>query len=125
MKPPREAAPVHAITDATRNHTVDMRKRMIEYGVAMGIRAICLVLVFVVDGWWKLIPILGAVFLPFFAVMFANAGADTSTGKGPNALIDQLPQGEIEAPQGTQGEASPSNITIEGEVIENSAGKDA
>jgi hypothetical protein len=49
---------------------------MIKYSVAMGIRVLCLLSILFVHGWWMIIPALGAVFLPYFAVIVANAGGD-------------------------------------------------
>ncbi len=48
---------VHSITDAAAAHSDEMRQRMIKYAIAMGIRMVCLILIFVVDGWFKLIPV--------------------------------------------------------------------
>ena len=50
---------VHSITDAAAAHSEDMRERMIKYAVAMGIRMVCIVLIFVVDGWFKIIAVAG------------------------------------------------------------------
>jgi hypothetical protein len=38
----------------------------------MGIRMVCLILVFVIPDWWRVIPLVGAVVLPYFAVVIAN-----------------------------------------------------
>lgn len=38
----------------------------------MGIRMVCIIACFFVTGWWLLIPALGAIFLPYFAVIIAN-----------------------------------------------------
>ena len=45
---------------------------MIWYSIAMGIRLVCISLLLVVHGWWLLIPAIGAVALPYFAVIVAN-----------------------------------------------------
>ena len=66
---------VHSITDAAAAHSEDMRERMIKYSIAMGIRMVCIVLIFVVDGWFKILAVAGAVFLPWIAVVIAN-GSD-------------------------------------------------
>lgn len=87
---------------------------MIKYGVAMGIRMVCLVLVFVVDGWWKIVPILGAVFIPWFAVILANGGGDTSN-PDENALLDHAPQPELLAAEPVAPEAEP--VVLQGEII--------
>ena len=49
---------------------------MIKYSVAMGIRVLCIISILFVPGWWAVIPAIGAVFLPYFAVVIANVGAD-------------------------------------------------
>ena len=50
----------------------DRSKRMIQYSLSMGIRLICIGLCFVVPGWFVTLPILGAIILPWFAVVSAN-----------------------------------------------------
>ncbi|MEJ1230560.1 MAG: DUF3099 domain-containing protein [Galbitalea sp.] len=44
---------------------------------------------FLVPGWWKLIPIAGAVFLPYIAVVLANAVIQTGVSpvERPGALV--------------------------------------
>ncbi len=88
---------IHSITDAATAHSEEMRQRMIKYAVAMGIRMVCLVLVFVVDGWFKVLPVIGAVFLPWFAVVIAN-GSDHAEVHS-ESLIDYVPMSELEAPR--------------------------
>lgn len=87
---------VHSITDAAAAHSDEMRQRMIKYAIAMGIRMICLILIFVVDGWFKLIPVLGAVFLPWVAVVIAN-GSDKAEIHS-DSLLDYAPRAELDAP---------------------------
>ena len=97
-------AEVHSITDAAAAHSDEMRQRMIKYAVAMGIRMVCLILIFVVDGWFKLIPVLGAVFLPWVAVVIAN-GSDKAEIHS-DALLDYAPLAELDAPAPRAGRAS-------------------
>ncbi|MFJ4229556.1 DUF3099 domain-containing protein [Paenarthrobacter nicotinovorans] len=85
---------VHSITDAAAAHSEDMRERMIKYAVAMGIRMVCIILIFVVDGWFKIIAIAGAVFLPWFAVVIAN-GNDKAEAPS-DSLLDYVAVPEIE-----------------------------
>lgn len=54
----------------------DRRSRMRKYSIAMSIRMACLILVFFVPDFWKLIFGLGAVVLPYVAVVLANVGAN-------------------------------------------------
>lgn len=92
---------VHSITDAAAAHSDEMRQRMIKYAVAMGIRMVCLVLIFAVDGWYRLIPIIGAVFLPWVAVVIAN-GTDKAEIHS-DSLLNSAPLTELE------GQASETN----------------
>ena len=123
---------VHSITDAAAAHSDEMRQRMIKYAVAMGIRMVCLVLVFVVDGWFKLIPVMGAVFLPWVAVVIAN-GSDRAEVHS-DSLLDYVPMGELDAPAAEPGTpGSPATGTpesgedasmtlLQGELIEDEDG---
>jgi hypothetical protein len=49
---------------------------MIKYSVTMGIRVVCIVLMLFVQGWWLLVCAIGAITLPYFAVVIANVHAD-------------------------------------------------
>jgi len=44
----------------------------VRYTVAMGVRILCVVLAFFLPGWWQLAAVLGAIVLPYFAVVAAN-----------------------------------------------------
>ncbi len=67
----------------------DRRRRMIRYTVAMCIRVVCIVLMLFVKGWLLVICAIGAIFLPYFAVVVANAIAPPREGtvEGPGAII--------------------------------------
>ncbi|WP_051298455.1 DUF3099 domain-containing protein [Arthrobacter castelli] len=90
------AETVHNITDARTAHTDEMRSRMIKYSVSMGIRVVCLILVFVVSGWLQWAFIVGAIVLPYFAVIIANGGSDTSKLQHSDSLLDGPPAREVE-----------------------------
>ncbi|WP_334171156.1 DUF3099 domain-containing protein [Sinomonas sp.] len=104
---------VHSITTAAEAHSVDMHKRMVRYATAMGIRVVCIVLLFFLDGWLKLIAVAGAVFLPWVAVVIANAQdkADTTS----DGLLDAPPLAELE---GGYGRLSEDNVVLPGEVVD-------
>lgn len=51
----------------------DRHRRMFRYALMMSIRVVCIVLLVVIPWPWALIPGIGAVFLPYFAVLVANA----------------------------------------------------
>lgn len=107
---------VHSITDAATAHSEDMRERMIKYSVAMGIRMVCLILVFVVDGWFKIIAVAGAVFLPWIAVVIAN-GSDKAEVHS-DYLLDAAPLAELEAPESPAAAADEGPTVLQGELIE-------
>lgn len=103
---------VHSITTAAPGHSEDMHKRMVRYATAMGIRMVCIILLFVVDGWFKLIAVAGAVFLPWVAVVIANAQDTAETTS--DSLLDTPPVAELEA--GEPGRAE--DVVLDGEVVD-------
>lgn len=107
---------VHSITDAAAAHSEEMRQRMIKYALAMGIRMVCLILIFVVDGWFKLLMVAGAVFLPWIAVVIAN-GSDKAEIHS-DSLLDSAPLAELEGPSWPAGGAEPDSDILQGELID-------
>lgn len=57
-------------------------QRMKKYVVTMSIRMACILAMPFVDGWWILVCALGAVFLPYVAVIIANVRSGASEGEG-------------------------------------------
>jgi hypothetical protein len=116
---------VHNITDARTGHTDDMHQRMVKYALAMGIRLVCLLLIFVLDGWLKLIAVAGAV-------VIANGGSDT-VNEHSAALLDSAPLAELEGRPGADphngssgsgsgsGSYSSAAATVPGEVVDDDA----
>lgn len=51
----------------------ERKSRMLKYLLAMSIRVVCIVLAIFVDGWLMWLAFAGAIFLPYFAVVLANA----------------------------------------------------
>ncbi|WP_258805956.1 DUF3099 domain-containing protein [Pseudarthrobacter sp. NS4] len=108
-------AEVHSITDAAGAHSEDMHRRMVKYALAMGIRMVCLILIFVVDGWFKILMVAGAVFLPWIAVVIAN-GNDKAEGHS-DSLLDSAPLAEIEGPPQPSAAGGPGEEVLQGELI--------
>ncbi len=52
--------------------------RLVKYAITMSIRTVCFILMAVVQpfGWWTWAFAVGAIFLPYVAVVFANVGED-------------------------------------------------
>lgn len=80
----------NTITSLPPSPTDDRHGRMLKYTVAMGIRVVCLVLCFVFPlGWWTLLPILGAVFIPYYAVVLANVGHEQGGAvEAPGGVVE-------------------------------------
>jgi len=67
---------------------------MIKYTIMMSIRVVCIVALLFVQGWWLLVFALGAVFLPYFAVVVANvATTRRSEVERPGGLVP-VPRGD-------------------------------
>ncbi|WP_299165214.1 DUF3099 domain-containing protein [uncultured Arthrobacter sp.] len=107
---------IHNISDAREAHSDEMRQRMIKYSISMGIRMVCLILVFVVEGWLQWVMIAGAVFLPYFAVIIANGGSDTSNLAHSDSLLDRAPVAELDAPAPVVEHEGP--VTLQGEIVQ-------
>jgi len=92
-----------SITSLPVSPADDRRKRMIQYTIAMTIRVICVLLLFVVQGWWLLVVGIGAIVLPYVAVVLANnvSGGAPSVVERPGGLV---PLVDPRAPQQWQSE---------------------
>jgi hypothetical protein len=69
---PRTGSP-QSVTSAPEARTEDQARRLKHYLVTMSIRTACFVLLVVIDHPIRWLFAAGAVFLPFFAVVAANA----------------------------------------------------
>lgn len=65
---------VSSITALPRSPQDDRRSRMTKYLLTMGIRIVCIALCFVAQGWWLAVFAVGAIVLPYLAVVLANVG---------------------------------------------------
>lgn len=68
-------SPSYSVTSAGVNPAEDRAHRIRMYFMAMTLRVVCVVSLFWVRGWWLIIPVLGAIIFPWFAVMIGNAVA--------------------------------------------------
>jgi len=92
------------ITDARLSASDDLERRQRRYLWTMLVRVVCFALMIVVPGWWKVVALLGAVFLPAAAVLLANNQDRRAPGSRP---VDEE----------TTRPALPSGDVIPGEVI--------
>ena len=63
-----------SITSLPESPKDDQRRRIVRYCIAMGVRVACVIACFFVQGWWLLAFVIGAVLLPYIAVVIANVG---------------------------------------------------
>ena len=71
----------------------DQRRRMISYTITMMVRVVCIGLCVIVPGWWVVLPAIGAIFLPYFAVVIANAADSRATRvERPSFIVPREPQ---------------------------------
>jgi len=64
----------------------DIRYRQNRYLIMMGIRVICFVIAIILFvahlRWLVLVPAVGAIFIPYIAVIFANGGREPDNTRG-------------------------------------------
>ncbi|GAB3617537.1 hypothetical protein GCM10027416_20940 [Okibacterium endophyticum] len=67
---------------------------MIKYSIAMGIRVVCIAMMLFVRDWWLVVFAAGAIFLPYVAVVIANAGGQKqgTAVEGPGGLVPVRPE---------------------------------
>lgn len=63
---------LHSATSLPLSPVEERKNRMVKYTVAMIIRVVCIFAMLFVEGWWLLVAAIGAIFLPYFAVILAN-----------------------------------------------------
>lgn len=70
-----------SVTSLEVSPEAERRGRMIKYTAAMSIRVVCIILAVMVQGWLMWVFFAGAIFLPYFAVVIANAvGSSQASG---------------------------------------------
>lgn len=74
-----------------------MDARIGRYLLSMLIRTVCFVMMFVVHGWAVWIFAFGAIFLPYVAVIMANAGRGRE--RAPDSAVTPAPLRQIEGPR--------------------------
>ncbi len=70
---PKKLVVVHRVTSAPMSLAEDTDMRIRRYLITMAVRTACFILAVVVDGWLRWLFVLGAVLLPYVAVVLANA----------------------------------------------------
>ena len=68
---------VHSITNAQEGLTADQSTRQRRYFISMMVRTACFILTVLLPSPYRWFALAGATFLPYIAVIFANAGRET------------------------------------------------
>jgi Protein of unknown function (DUF3099) len=92
----------YLVTEARQSRSAEIAQRERRYLTMMGIRIACFaiaVTMFLLHvGWWSLIPAVGAIALPYFAVVVGNARGQTGPSSGFRPYEPRLPM-RYEPPQ--------------------------
>jgi hypothetical protein len=80
---------VYDITGAPASLTRDQAGRQRRYFISMMVRTACFVLTVLLPSPYRWIALAGAVGLPYFAVVIANAGRETISRN--NQIIEEKP----------------------------------
>ncbi len=88
-------ARVHAITSAGRSLSEDVHGRATRYLISMAIRTGCFVGIYFTEGWMRWVMAVGAIVVPYVAVVAANAGKERP--KEADSLMETPGLPQIEA----------------------------
>ena len=67
----------------------DQRGRESRYLWSMGIRTVCFIGAVIAPSPWRWLLVVGALVLPYIAVVIANAGRERSTSGGVEVVVHQ------------------------------------
>jgi DUF3099 family protein len=85
----------YLVTEAPQSRAAEINQRQRRYLLMMGIRVVCFVVTVVMFlshlGWFSLIPAVGAITMPYFAVVVANT-RDPRSSSGFKPYEPNLPE---------------------------------
>lgn len=94
-----------SITNASVSHSQDLHGREVRYLVSMLVRTLCFVAAVVTSGPLRWVFVLGAIFLPYVAVVLANAGSRRAP---QNATFTPEPFGALEPGPSAPADSDPA-----------------
>jgi hypothetical protein len=101
---------VYRITSAQTGLTIEQAGRTRRYLISMAIRTVCFLGAVVTDGWLRWLLVLGAVVLPYLAVVVANAGRERTKDTLPTVFVHHeqvaLPSQAVQRTDANDGSAS-------------------
>ena len=87
------------VTEAPRPMSQDIAYRQRRYLIMMGIRLVCFVIAVLMfvngAGWLTAIPAVGAIVIPYFAVVFANGGREPAGRSRLRPYEPNLPERRV------------------------------
>jgi hypothetical protein len=108
----RESA--YLVTEAAKPRSEDIAYRERRYLIMMGFRIACFGLTIILfasgAGWLAAIPAVGAIVIPYFAVVFANGGREPTSTRGFRPYEPKLPE-RYSGP----GEGAPGSPPVAGQ----------
>ncbi len=87
-----------SITGAQVSLTEDQRARTRRYLISMAIRTVCFLGAILASGWLRWTLVVGAVVLPYVAVVMANAGRKRAPAAPPAIIVHDQRQIGSHAP---------------------------
>jgi Protein of unknown function (DUF3099) len=94
------------VTEARLSKSDDIAYRQRRYLIMMAVRAACFILAVIMfvnhAGWLTAFPAIGAIIIPYFAVIFANGGREPNVTRGFRAYEPSLPA-RFDRPAGATG----------------------
>jgi hypothetical protein len=79
-----------SVTNLDISPEEERKSRMVRYLIAMSIRVVCIVAGVYVEGWLMWVCFAGAIFLPYFAVIIANASGSSSARSAVAVVAPKL-----------------------------------
>ena len=96
MLPKSRRDTAQLVTEARKPRSEDIAYRERRYLIMMAFRVACFVVTIVLfasgAGWFAAIPAVGAIAIPYFAVVFANGGREPTNTRGFRAYEPKLPE---------------------------------
>lgn len=107
-----------SITSLPPSPEAERRSRMIKYSIAMSVRLLCIFAMLFVQGWWLAVCAVGAIVLPYIAVVIANVGGPGLGGavERPGGIVPVSGPGSASpgaASQGSPSQGAPGPATPE------------
>ncbi|GAA1701816.1 DUF3099 domain-containing protein [Kribbella sp. NPDC056951] len=87
----RSGETVISVTSAQPSRSEDLDSRIIRYAAMMGLRVVCFVLAVLTPSPWRWMFVVGAVFLPYFAVVLANVAKTATQDSGTPYVAPDRP----------------------------------